>query len=141
MPAPRSALRLAGLAAVAVTSVRAHGAMTHPRTRNSIDWLAGANTQKCSNMTGAPCENGQAAFWYSQGCFIGCPTCDDESGRRQTDLCGLGKKQTLTDPKYWSVNRDAEPFGELDIYRHNPWRAREPPPHPPLQLTTLCSPR
>lgn len=72
------------------------------------------------------CANGQAAFWYSQGCFIGCPTCDDESGRRQTDLCGLGKQQTLTDPKYWSLNRDAEPLSELDIYRHNPWRAREP---------------
>jgi hypothetical protein len=56
-------------------------------------------------------------------CFIGCPTCDTASGSRQTDLWGLGKKQTLTDPKYWSLNRDAEPFSELDIYRHNPWRA------------------
>lgn len=52
---------------------------------------------------------------YSQGCFIGCPTCDNASGRRQTDLCGLGKKQTLTDPKYWSVNRDAVPFSDTDI--------------------------
>ena len=26
---------------------------------------------------------------------------------RQVDLCGSGKKQTLTDPKYWSVNRCA----------------------------------
>jgi len=60
---------------------------------------------------------------YSQGCFIGCPTCDTASGRRQTDLCGLGKKQTLTDVKYWSVNRDAVPFSEDDIYQHNPWRA------------------
>ena len=57
----------------------------------------------------------QASFWYSQGCFIGCRTCDNESGRRQTDLCGLGKKQTLTDVKYWSVNRDAIPFSEDDI--------------------------
>ena len=38
----------------------------------------------------ARCENGQAAFWYSQGCFIGCPACDHRSGRAQTDLCGLG---------------------------------------------------
>ena len=60
---------------------------------------------------------------YSQGCFIGCPTCDTASGRRQTDLCGLGKKQTLTDPKYWSVNRDAEPGSVFDVYKHNPWRA------------------
>ena len=32
-------------------------------------------------------------------------------------------KQTLTDPKYWSVNRDAVPFSPEDIYQHNPWRA------------------
>lgn len=59
----------------------------------------------------------------SAGCFIGCPECDNESGRRQVDLCGLGKKRTLVDPKYWSVNRDAEPFSEFDIYQHNPWAA------------------
>ena len=79
--------------------------------------LVGVNTQRCSNITGENCTNGQASFWYSQGCFIGCPTCDNASGRRQTDLCGLGKKQTLTDPKFWSVNRDAVPFSELDIYQ------------------------
>lgn len=45
------------------------------------------------------------------------------SGRRQIDLCGLGKKQTLTDPKYWSVNKAATPFSPEDIYKHNPWRA------------------
>ena len=99
------------------------GAMVQPRTRNSIDWSVGVNTQRCSNITGDECHNGQAAFWYSQGCFIGCPTCDNASGRRQVDLCGLGKKQTLINPKYWSVNRDALPFSELDIYQHNPWYA------------------
>ena len=90
------------------------------------DWKVNVNQQRCSNVTegsNGKCENGQASFWYSQGCFIGCPTCDNESGRRQTDLCGLGKKQTLTDVKYWSVNRDAVPFSDLDIYQHNPWRA------------------
>ena len=54
--------------------------------------------------------------------FIGCPTCDHLSGRRQTDLCGLGKKATL--PNYArSVNRNATRFSELDIYQHNPWSA------------------
>jgi len=97
--------------------------MVTPRSRNSVDWLAGVNTARCSNITGDKCTNGQASFWYSQGCFIGCPTCDTASGRRQVDLCGLGKEQTLTDPKYWSVNRDAAPGSALDIYKHNPWRA------------------
>lgn len=103
--------------------VKGHGALVTPRSRNSVDFLVGVNTQRCSNLTGDGCHNGQASFWYSQGCFIGCPECDNASGRRQVDLCESGKKQTLSDPKYWSVNRDAIPFSELDIYRHNPWRA------------------
>ena len=97
--------------------------MVTPLSRNAVDHLAGVNTQRCSNITGDECNNGQASFWYSQGCFIGCPKCDNESGRRQVDLCGLGKKQTLTDPKYWSVGRDAIPGSAEDIYKHNPWRA------------------
>eukprot|EP00036_Acanthoecidae_sp_10tr_P009679 CAMPEP_0182924574 /NCGR_PEP_ID=MMETSP0105_2-20130417/6679_1 /TAXON_ID=81532 ORGANISM="Acanthoeca-like sp., Strain 10tr" /NCGR_SAMPLE_ID=MMETSP0105_2 /ASSEMBLY_ACC=CAM_ASM_000205 /LENGTH=383 /DNA_ID=CAMNT_0025062369 /DNA_START=31 /DNA_END=1182 /DNA_ORIENTATION=+ len=109
--------------AAAVVSVWGHGAMVTPRSRNSVDFNVGVNTQRCSNVTGDTCQNGQASFWYSQGCFIGCPTCDNMSGRRQVDLCGLGKKQTLTDPKYWSVNRDAVPGSPNDIYKHNPWRA------------------
>ena len=93
--------------------------MVTPLSRNAIDATVGVNTQRCSNITGDKCNNGQASFWYSQGCFIGCPTCDNASGRRQTDLCGLGKKQTLTDVKYWTVNRDAIPFSDTDIYKHN----------------------
>ena len=100
-----------------------HTAQVHPRPRQSIDYLVGVNTAGCSNVTGAKCENGQAAFYYSQGCFIGCPTCDHMSGRRQTDLCGLGKKATLNDPLLRSVNRNATAGSEADIYRHNPWRA------------------
>ena len=86
------------------------------------DW---ASNKDCTNITGTnpgDCHNGQAGFWYSQGCFIGCPECDHKSGRRQIDLCGLGKKATLNDPKYRSVNRNATAFSPQDIYQHNPWR-------------------
>jgi len=116
-------LKLIVFATTAVACVFGHGAMVSPLSRNAVDAFVGVNTQRCSNITGDKCNNGQASFWYSQGCFIGCPECDNKSGRRQIDLCGLGKKQTLTDPKYWSVNRDAVPFSEQDIYQHNPWRA------------------
>jgi hypothetical protein len=68
------------------------------------DWPSNA---ECTNITGAQCFNGQADFWYSQGCFIGCPECDHMSGRRQVDLCGLGFKATINDPMLRSVNRDA----------------------------------
>mmetsp|Transcript_88930 Transcript_88930/g.167600 ORF Transcript_88930/g.167600 Transcript_88930/m.167600 type:complete len:381 (-) Transcript_88930:57-1199(-) len=110
--------------------VMSHGAMVSPRTRNSVDYLVGVNVpahwpadRDCVNITGGPCNNGQAAFWYNQGCFIGCPSCDHLSGRRQIDLCGLGKKATINDAQYRSVNREAAPGSTQDIYKHNPWRA------------------
>ena len=39
-----------------------HGAMVSPRSRNSVDYLVDVNTQKCSNITGDACNNGQASF-------------------------------------------------------------------------------
>ena len=47
-----------------------------PRSRNSIDWqegplknggLGGTTWAWCQNMTGDKCNNGQTAYWYSQG--------------------------------------------------------------------------
>jgi hypothetical protein len=73
-----------------------HGAMVHPRSRNSVDAFDALAKKspitfaQCVNVSGGSCTNGQSAFWYSQGCFIGCPECDHMSGRRQTDLCKLG---------------------------------------------------
>eukprot|EP00041_Stephanoeca_diplocostata_P012818 m.215583 g.215583 ORF g.215583 m.215583 type:complete len:367 (+) comp19104_c0_seq1:91-1191(+) len=111
-----------GLFAV-IHHANGHGAIVSPRSRNSIDYRVNVNTQKCANITGESCDNGQASFWYSQGCFIGCPACDHMSGRVQYDLCGLGKVATLNDPKYRTVNRNATAGSPDDIYKHNPWRA------------------
>jgi len=109
--------------------VAAHGAIITPRSRNSVDYLVGVNVPKdwpgdrdCTNITGGACNNGQAPFWYSQGCFIGCAECDHLSGRRQIDLCESGKTRTI-DPKYRTVNRNATAGSEQDIYKHNPWAA------------------
>ena len=102
-----------------------------PRSRNSLDFRANLTAAQrsaaktfagCSNLTGAPCSNGQAAYWYSQGCFIGCPSCDHQSGRRQTDLCKKGMVGMLPD-RAIAVNRNATRNSPYDIYRHNPWRA------------------
>eukprot|EP00912_Choanoflagellata_sp_UC4_P000732 UC4_evm1s459 len=106
-----SSSKLSGIFFLSLPSfIWGHGAMVSPLSRNAVDHIIGVNSQRCSNITGDACHNGQASMWYSQGCFIGCKSCDNLSGRRQTDLCGSGKKQTLIDPKYWSVNRDAIPF-------------------------------
>jgi len=113
------------LLATTLAGVSAHGQLVHPRPRNSIDYLVGVNDpdgHQCANVSGDACHNGQAAFWYSQGCFIGCPTCDHVSGRRQTDLCKLGMLPT-NNGEARSLNRNATPNDPADIYRHNPWRA------------------
>jgi len=115
--------------------VAGHGAIISPRSRNSVDYLVGVNTptdwpsnRDCTNITGDACFNGQADFWYSQGCFIGCNACDHVSGRRQTDLCNGGFNATLNDPHLRTVNLNVTAGSDLDIYRHNPWRA---PGHAP----------
>ena len=78
----------------------------------------------CVNASGADtCANGQAAFWYSQDCFVGCAACDHRSGRVQTDLRGLGFNATLDDARQRTVNRAARAGSAADIYQHNPWRA------------------
>jgi hypothetical protein len=75
--------RLAAAACCFVTAA-GHGCITDPTSRNAVDAhevSCDANTDGCSakakgdgcvNAThpGAPCMNGQASFWYSQGCFI-----------------------------------------------------------------------
>ena len=106
-----------------VSSVAAHGAIVSPRSRNSLDYLVNVNTQTCANLTGDKCTNGQASFWYSQGCFIGCDKCDHKNGRIQADLCGKGFNATITDPRFRTVNRFATALSPDDIYKHNPWRA------------------
>ena len=113
------------LIATAISYVTAHGQLVNPRPRNSIDYLVGVNDpdgHECSNATGSTCENGQSAFWYSQGCFIGCPWCDHVSGRRQTDLCGFGMQPTNNGDAR-SLNRNATANAPNDIFRHNPFRA------------------
>ena len=59
-------LRASAFAAV-VAVAASHGSLVTPRPRNSIDFRVGVNTEHCSNATGDKCENGQAAFYYSQG--------------------------------------------------------------------------
>ena len=71
------------ISVLCLTLAHGHGTVVSPRSRNSIDYLVGVNSPKdwpsnadCANITGEACHNGQATFWYSQGCFIGCDACD-----------------------------------------------------------------
>lgn len=114
-----------------------HRRQVHPRSRNSIDafvvppaqqrgWgFKGGTPGACANITGEPCRNGQSAFWYSQGCFIGCPECDHQSGRRQTDLCKKGfvgqlPTNAIAVNGFFANGTAVERNSIYDIYRHNP---------------------
>ena len=112
--------------------VSGHGAVVSPLTRNAADrYPLGPNLCLCANATPgtasarstAGCANGQACYWYQQGCFIGCKTCDHVSGRVQADICKSGKQPTNNNPQTCTVNRRNVGHPTLDIYRHNPWRA------------------
>ena len=75
----------------------------------------------CQNGT-SPCDVAQSCFWFSQGCSIGCKTCDGGASNPNTkDRCGSGMKATLNDPKLRTYNRAAAAGSDDDIYKHNPW--------------------
>ena len=55
--------QISGIISVAwIAYVNAHGMLVNPRPRNSIDYLVNVNdrSNKCSNITGDACKNGQA---------------------------------------------------------------------------------
>ena len=133
MPCPMLLLVLA-----CAPSVWGHGALISPPSRNAIDrllpafdggrWPKGSAGCNCGSPTG--CEvgaraggNGQPCLWFSQGCTIGCSTCDNATQHTMgKSLCNSTVQPTL--PKYaWTLNRNVTPGSPSDTYRHHPWRA------------------
>ena len=78
-------------------------------------------------------KNGQACFWFSNGCAIGCAECDGSSRgpvpnnprwNHTFPVCENNTaKATICDPKKRTVNRDAECGAVDDYYYYSPWRA------------------
>lgn len=117
-----------------------HGSIAIPAPRNSIDstlppWShgkhppSGAHVYKgnaciCGNGTNE-CNSGQACFWFSQGCTIGCSKCDGNGTRLPNwDHCpGESIEATLNLPEYRTANRNATAGSIHDIWRYQPWRA------------------
>ena len=135
------------VAAVLMSTVppsASHSSLLIPPARNAIDkalapWSKGSFGPgefgddawgcNCINATTkgpVPCEVGQSCFWFSNGCSIGCPTCDggNSSGTNPNtvDRCGSGAKATLN-PALRTYNRHTVPGSAEDLYKHNPWRA------------------
>jgi hypothetical protein len=117
----------------------AHASMIMPPPRNAIDatlpaWAHGKHPDTgviepyncaCTNGTEPNCKSGQACFWFSQGCTIGCAECDGEGARiPKWDHCPLESiKPTVNDPKWRSMNQNATAGSLEDIFYFNPWRA------------------
>lgn len=86
---------------VFLATVAGHGAVTHPKPRQAIDgvlapwngsvpnpvpfttpnWCAheSADTKDPRHLIGS---NGEACFWFSNGCDIGCDKCDGNTGQK-----------------------------------------------------------
>lgn len=86
---------------VFVATAASHGAVTHPKPRNAIDgtlapwngtvpnpvpfttpnWCAheSASSKDPRHLSGS---NGEACFWFSNGCDIGCDKCDGDTGQK-----------------------------------------------------------
>jgi hypothetical protein len=150
-----------------VPLVTGHGAVVFPPPRQAVDrdvkpWsepLKGpspnveSKTGLCpvpSSTDGKPSgQNGQACFWFSNGCAVGCDHCDGSSrgpiptgdskkpvtnpptgiGRNKVGPNGVvcaksnGVKPTMCDPNHRTVNINATCGGATDWYFYSPWRA------------------
>mmetsp|Transcript_33210 Transcript_33210/g.86951 ORF Transcript_33210/g.86951 Transcript_33210/m.86951 type:complete len:374 (+) Transcript_33210:25-1146(+) len=132
---------MALLAVGVVAMAPGHGSMLLPPPRNAIDaelpaWANASHPMtgtiepyncRCTNGT-SPCANGQACFWFSQGCTVGCARCDGNGSRIPNwDHCP-GEGLNMTHPgrllkQYWTANQNALVGSVADVFKHNPWRA------------------
>jgi len=123
-------------------SVRSHASVIMPPSRNAVDgvlpgtpWSNGDHpptgwlmpySAACTNGT-EPCDSGQSAFWFSQGCTIGCKACTGNGSRiPNNDQCpDLPKPppHLLLDPTYRTTNQHTTFGSHEDFWRFNPWRA------------------
>eukprot|EP00051_Salpingoeca_urceolata_P027601 m.482333 g.482333 ORF g.482333 m.482333 type:complete len:378 (+) comp22496_c0_seq1:370-1503(+) len=136
-----AAFVLPALVAVATVTRTAegHGAMVVPPSRNAVDrflpefvngqFPQGTSGCNCGTRNGCAAGvrgsvGGQPCLWFSQGCNIGCPTCDGVTQHTNKSLCANPTvNATVNDPNQRTVNRQAVAGSEQDVFRFNPWRA------------------
>ena len=121
--------------------VEPHGAMTFPPPRNAVDsdeapwsggvpipvpfqpWCPFPSSTEAGNAQNLSASNGQACFWFSNGCAIGCEKCDGSTrGPEAGHVCENPMKPTLCDPSKRTVNTGAECGSKEDTYYYTPWR-------------------
>ena len=147
------------------SGVNGHGSIVYPPPRNAIDydlfpwngsvpsvplpsrvdsgWCIVPNSTAPISKSGAKLSgmNGQACFWFSAGCSIGCNLCDGitrgpipnipckrpgdktEMCARKMSVCDDGMKAPTLPREARTVNTDVEDGAEKDYYMYSPWRA------------------
>lgn len=119
--------------------------LTQHRCRHPMTGTIQPYNCRCTNGT-SECNNGQrfatypywcwtlfllttrgcSCFWFSQGCTVGCPNCDNNGTRLPGwDHCPEVPKSNITRllPKYRTANQGAEVGTVADVFRFNPWSA------------------
>ncbi len=148
------------LLALLATEIAGHSSLVSPRPRNAVDadlepwkgaeWGPGTlphnasckhpahedvgpygHCWACACVNGTePCDVAQTCLYFSQGCSIGCDTCDGlESNPNTRDRCGRNYTATNNDPEFRTYDRNVPALSPEDRYRWNPWRA---PGHAPV---------
>ena len=138
--------------------VCAHGSMTQPLPRSAIDAdeyphlfcplpvTTSADTSNWTEASNWTKRLGQACRWFSNGCSIGCPSCDGSTrspfpafecvpGAVNNDSCQIypisGEKApicdapieaTVCDPELRTVNVGAACGADDDFFYYSPWR-------------------
>eukprot|EP00040_Diaphanoeca_grandis_P012695 m.64326 g.64326 ORF g.64326 m.64326 type:complete len:384 (+) comp23415_c0_seq1:209-1360(+) len=116
-----------------------HGAMIFPVSRNAIDrilpeFAGGAFPPRssgcnCGGASGCFVGNrsgggGQPCLWFSQGCTIGCDSCDNSTQHSMgKSLCNSTMLPTINTPSHMTMNRGVVTGSVNDTYMYHPWRA------------------
>ena len=70
-----------------------------------------------ANMSGQPC------LWFSQGCGIGCPSCDNHTQHSMGAPLCAGQMAPTLPKRLWTLNRNAKEDPAKDSFKFHPWRA------------------
>eukprot|EP00935_MAST-01C_sp_MAST-1C-sp1_P002395 g2395.t1 len=116
------------VAAACAALVAGHGGLTFPPPRNNWHNTNPGNHTPDGSLdkihAGGPCAGGEC-FWFSEGCYIGCPNCtsrEPKTGNRyNTPNCEKPAEPTLP-LKYrtWNIKNLS---ARGDFTRYHPWRA------------------
>ena len=125
-----------GLGISAIASCAAgHGGLTFPPPRNNYNNIDPRNTTAQPGQSptwlkqgvpGGPCS-GDECLWFSEGCYIGCPSCSSEMPKLGNYFgkpnCSAPALLQPTLPEQFRTVNIHNRSTHGDFTRHHPWRA------------------